>query len=122
MLLLVRSLTHESTGVLSVELVDPDGAELPTWRPNAQTPALPALSYLKMANGLGGSSVTYGAISKIGAADAELTMAVRMIKRAQALKVLVDAGQDVNAPQNLRDHMEFVNLMRSFYEVFGRNF
>lgn len=35
MTLLVRSLTHESTGVLSVELVDPDGAELPAWEPGA---------------------------------------------------------------------------------------
>lgn len=33
--LLVRSLTHESAGVLSVELVDPDGAELPAWEPGA---------------------------------------------------------------------------------------
>ncbi|HRI97955.1 MAG TPA: ferredoxin reductase, partial [Nocardioides sp.] len=33
--LLVRSLTLESAGVLSVELVDPDGAELPAWEPGA---------------------------------------------------------------------------------------
>jgi len=35
MLLLVRSLTHESTGVLSVQLVDPAGAALPPWEPGA---------------------------------------------------------------------------------------
>jgi len=35
MRLIVRSLTHESAGVLSVELVDPGGADLPTWEPGA---------------------------------------------------------------------------------------
>ena len=35
MSLLVRSLTHESAGVLSVELVDPGGAALPPWEPGA---------------------------------------------------------------------------------------
>lgn len=35
MALLVRSLTYESTGVLSVQLADPDGAELPAWEPGA---------------------------------------------------------------------------------------
>jgi len=35
MLLLVRSLTHESAGVLSVQLVDPTGAALPPWEPGA---------------------------------------------------------------------------------------
>ena len=33
--LLVRSMTHESAGVLSVELVDPDGRDLPTWEPGS---------------------------------------------------------------------------------------
>ena len=33
--LLVRSMTHESEGVLSFELVDPDGADLPAWEPGA---------------------------------------------------------------------------------------
>ncbi len=33
--LLVRSMTHESAGVLSVELVDPDGRDLPPWEPGA---------------------------------------------------------------------------------------
>jgi ferredoxin-NADP reductase len=33
--LLVRSMTHESAGVLSVELVDPDGGELPAWEPGS---------------------------------------------------------------------------------------
>jgi len=28
-------MTHESTGVLSLELVDPDGRDLPTWEPGA---------------------------------------------------------------------------------------
>jgi gluconate 2-dehydrogenase alpha chain len=37
--------------------------ELPTWRLNERSPAQPAHTFLKMANGLGGSSVTYGAIS-----------------------------------------------------------
>jgi gluconate 2-dehydrogenase alpha chain len=37
--------------------------ELPSWRPNAATPAQSATTFLKLANGLGGSSVTYGAIS-----------------------------------------------------------
>jgi len=35
MSLLVRAMTHESAGVLSVELVDPDGLELPAWEPGA---------------------------------------------------------------------------------------
>jgi ferredoxin-NADP reductase len=35
MALLVRSMTHESAGVLSVELVDPDGRELPAWEPGS---------------------------------------------------------------------------------------
>ncbi|PWN04826.1 oxidoreductase [Nocardioides silvaticus] len=35
MSLLVRSLTLEAAGVLSVELVDPAGAELPAWEPGA---------------------------------------------------------------------------------------
>jgi ferredoxin-NADP reductase len=35
MSLLVHSLTHESAGVLSVELVDPGGAALPPWEPGA---------------------------------------------------------------------------------------
>lgn len=35
MRLLVRSLSHESDGVLSLELVDPDGADLPEWSPGA---------------------------------------------------------------------------------------
>ena len=33
--LLVRSMTLESDGVLSVELVDPSGRELPAWEPGA---------------------------------------------------------------------------------------
>ena len=33
--LLVRSMTVESDGVLSVELVDPSGRELPAWEPGA---------------------------------------------------------------------------------------
>src|SRR5215207_9542146 len=33
--LLVRSMTVESDGVLSIELVDPDGHELPAWEPGA---------------------------------------------------------------------------------------
>jgi ferredoxin-NADP reductase len=33
--LLVRSMTVESDGVLSLELVDPDGHELPAWEPGA---------------------------------------------------------------------------------------
>jgi ferredoxin-NADP reductase len=33
--LLVRSMTHESAGVLSLELVDPDGHDLPPWEPGA---------------------------------------------------------------------------------------
>ncbi len=33
--LLVRSMTVESDGVLSIELVDPDGHELPVWEPGA---------------------------------------------------------------------------------------
>ncbi len=33
--LLVRSMTHEAVGVLSVELVDPDGRDLPAWEPGA---------------------------------------------------------------------------------------
>jgi ferredoxin-NADP reductase len=35
MLLMVRSLTHESTGVLSLQLLDPDGHDLPAWEPGA---------------------------------------------------------------------------------------
>ncbi len=35
MSLLVRSMTHESEGVLSVELVDPGGADLPAWEAGA---------------------------------------------------------------------------------------
>lgn len=33
--LLVRSMTHESAGVLSLELVDPDGRDLPSWEPGS---------------------------------------------------------------------------------------
>ena len=33
--LLVRSLSVESDGVLAVELVDPEGRELPSWEPGA---------------------------------------------------------------------------------------
>jgi ferredoxin-NADP reductase len=33
--LLVRSMTHEAAGVLSVELVDPDGHDLPPWEPGS---------------------------------------------------------------------------------------
>jgi ferredoxin-NADP reductase len=33
--LLVRSMTLEAAGVLSVELVDPDGRDLPTWEPGS---------------------------------------------------------------------------------------
>ena len=33
--LLVRSMTVEAAGVLSVELVDPDGCDLPTWEPGS---------------------------------------------------------------------------------------
>ena len=33
--LLVRSMTVEADGVLSIELVDPDGRELPAWEPGA---------------------------------------------------------------------------------------
>jgi hypothetical protein len=70
------------------------------------------LSFTDPANG-----VTYGAIAKIGATDAELTLAARMIKRGQAL-VAGGSGQ----LNNLAQHIEFVNLMRSFYDIFGRNF
>jgi ferredoxin-NADP reductase len=35
MSLLVRSMTLESAGVLSLELVDPDGHDLPSWEPGA---------------------------------------------------------------------------------------
>src|SRR5580765_2678738 len=35
MQLLVKQLTWESDGVLSIGLVDPDGADLPTWAPGA---------------------------------------------------------------------------------------
>ncbi len=38
--LLVRSLTHEATGVLSLELVDPAGADLPPWEPGAHVDLL----------------------------------------------------------------------------------
>jgi ferredoxin-NADP reductase len=33
--LLVRSMTHEAVGVLSVELVEPDGQDLPAWEPGS---------------------------------------------------------------------------------------
>ncbi len=33
--LLVRAMTLEADGVLSVELVDPAGRELPAWEPGA---------------------------------------------------------------------------------------
>jgi ferredoxin-NADP reductase len=33
--LLVRSMTHESAGVLSLELVDPEGRDLPSWEPGS---------------------------------------------------------------------------------------
>ena len=64
------------------------------------------------------TGVTYGAIAKSGGPDAEQSLAVRMIEKAKAL----GKSQDPNSLSNLRNQVEFINLMSSFYGVFGRNF
>jgi hypothetical protein len=63
------------------------------------------------------TGVTYGAISKVGATDEELTLAARMIRRAQAM-------QAANPPdtQGFAFQIELMNLMRIMYDIFGRYF